>query len=107
RNCGGAHLTSCISTAAYALPPTGFYVYGNEGRNLLHGPGLVNVDYSLFKNFPIKERMKLQFRVELFNALNHPNFNNPAATFGNGNFGFITSTSAENRDIQFGLKLAF
>src|SRR5262249_57828180 len=47
-NCGDEHLTSCISSAAYALPPAGTYVYGNEGRNLLHGPGLVNVDYSLF-----------------------------------------------------------
>src|SRR5262249_45078430 len=49
-NCGGGHLTNCISTAAYALPPSSVFVYGNEGRNLLHGPGLVNVDYSLFKN---------------------------------------------------------
>jgi hypothetical protein len=106
-DCGDSHLTGCISSAAYALPPAGMYTYGNEGRNLLHGPGLVSADYSLFKNFPIKERLKLQFRAEFFNIFNHPNFNNPSAVFGAGSFGYITSTSTENRDIQFGLKLAF
>jgi hypothetical protein len=106
-DCGDSHLTGCISSAAYALPPAGVYTYGNEGRNLLHGPGLVSADYSLFRNFPIKERLKLQFRAEFFNIFNHPNFNNPSAVFGAGSFGYITSTSTENRDIQFGLKLVF
>src|SRR5438034_933325 len=55
----------------------------------------------------IKERLKLQFRAEFFNFLKHPNFSNPASTFGTGTFGDITSTSTENRDIQFGLKLVF
>jgi len=106
-DCGDAHLTGCIASSAYALPPTGVFTYGNEGRNLLHGPGLFNIDYSLFKSFPIKERLRLQFRAELFNLLNHPNFNNPAGVFGAGTFGNITSTSTDNREIQFGLKLAF
>jgi hypothetical protein len=106
-NCGDAHLTGCIASSAYALPPAGIYVYGNEGRNLLHGPGLFNIDYSLFKSFPIKERLRLQFRAELFNLLNHPNFNNPAGVFGAAAFGNITSTSTDNREIQFALKLAF
>ncbi len=82
-------------------------MYGSEGRNLLHGPGLFNIDYSLFKSFPIKERLKLQFRAELFNIFNHPNFNNPASSFGTASFGNITSTSTNNREIQFGLKLMF
>jgi hypothetical protein len=106
-NCGDGHLTACIASSAYALPPAGVYVYGNEGRNLLHGPGLFNIDYSLFKSFPIKERLRLQFRAEFFNLLNHPNFNNPAGVFGTGAFGNITSTSTDNREIQFGLRLAF
>ncbi len=106
-NCGNGHLANCIDATAYALPPKDVYVYGNAGRNVLHGPGLFNIDYSLFKNFPIKERLKLQFRAEFFNFLNHPNFSNPASTFGTVSFGSVTSTSTENRDIQFGLKLLF
>jgi hypothetical protein len=106
-NCGDSHLTSCISSASYALPPAGVYIYGNEGRNLLHGPGLFNMDYSLLRGFAIKERLRLQFRAELFNIFNHPNFNNPSAVFGTGSFGNITSTSTNNREIQFGLKLLF
>jgi hypothetical protein len=49
----------------------------------------------------------LQVRAEFFNVLNHPNFNNPGASFGIASFGNIIGTSTENRDIQFGLKLAF
>jgi hypothetical protein len=105
--CGSGHLVGCIDAAAYALPPAGVYVYGNEGRNLLHGPGLFNVDFSAVKNFPIKDRAKLQFRAEFFNVTNTPSFGNPAAAFGTGTFGTIMSTTTENRDIQFGLKLVF
>lgn len=103
--CGGGHLVQCIDATAFAVPS--LYTYGNAGRNLLHGPNLVNVDYSLFKNIPIRERVRVQFRAEFFNFLNHPNFSNPGATFGTASFGNITSTSTENRDIQFGLRLSF
>jgi hypothetical protein len=107
-NCGDGHLTNCITTSAYALPTQ--YTYGNEGRNLLHGPGLYNVDASLFKSFSLKERLKLQFRGEFFNFFNTPSFNNPGATINFSNlttFGNITSTNHPNRQIQFGLKLLF
>ena len=104
-NCGDGHLTGCINATAFGIPT--LYNYGNAGRNLLRGPNLINVDYSLFKNFPIKERLKLQFRAEFFNFLNHPSFSNPSATYGTAAFGNVTSTSTENRDIQFGLRLAF
>ena len=56
---------------------------------------------------PSKNSSKIQFRAEFFNFLNHPNFSNPSATFGTGSFGNITSTSTENRDIQFGLRVSF
>ena len=106
-NCGDAHLTGCISPAAFALVPTGVYRYGNAGRNLLFGPGLFDMDYSLFRNIPIKERLRLQFRAEFFNVFNHPNFGNPSTTFNTSSFGSITGTTTDNRDIQFGLKLSF
>jgi len=59
------------------------------------------------KNFSIKDRAKAQFRAEFFNFTNTPSFGNPAAAFGTGTFGNITSTTTENRDIQLGLKLVF
>jgi hypothetical protein len=104
-DCGHGHLVGCIDATAFAAPT--LYNYGNAGRNLLRGPGLVNVDYSVFKNFPIKERLRIQFRTEFFNFFNHPNFSNPSATFGTASFGNITSTTTENRDIQFGLRIIF
>ena len=84
--------------------------YGNEGRNILRGPGLSNVNFSLFRNIGVWENMKVQFRAEMFNLLNTPNFNNPGATFNPSNlasFGNITSTNNPNRQIQFGLKVLF
>ena len=86
--------------------PRSRYVYGNEGRNLLHGPGTEVVNFSLFKNFPIKERMHFQFRFETFGLFNHPNFNNPSSTFKTASFGNITGSTGE-RAIQLGAKLMF
>jgi len=107
-NCGNGHLVNCISTASYVLPAS--FTYGNEGRNLLYGPGLSNVDFSLFKNFSLVERLRLQFRAEFFNFFNTPSFKNPSTTLNFSNtasFGNITSTLHDNRQIQFGLKLLF
>jgi hypothetical protein len=104
-NCGKGHITGCIDAAAFAAPVP--YTYGNAGRNLLYGPGLYDVDFSLFKSFQLAERVSLQFRSEFFNFFNTPALSNPNATFGAGNFGSITSTKADNREIQFALKLLF
>jgi hypothetical protein len=73
----------------------------------MHGPGLFNLDFSAVKNFPIRERAKVQFRAEFLNFTNTPNFSNPLATFGTPAFGNITSTATENREIQLGLKVMF
>jgi hypothetical protein len=89
------------------------YVLGNLGRNTLTKPSLTNLDFSLFKDFKFTERLKSQFRMELFNAFNHTNFGTPATTiFDNqgrltSNSGLITSTAGDSRRIQFGLKLNF
>lgn len=104
-NCGDGHLTNCISSAPFQAPIP--YTYGNAGRNLLYGPGLDNVDFSLFKSFPLRERARLQFRSEFFNFFNTPAFSNPNATYGTTSFGTITSTKHDNREIQFALKLVF
>jgi hypothetical protein len=109
-NCGRGHLVGCIDPTAFTIqdlyPATPNYAYGNAGRNLLHGPGAETVNFSLFKNFPIKERLRFQFRFETFALFNHTNFNNPAATFGTSSFGNITSATG-NRNIQLGAKLVF
>jgi outer membrane receptor protein involved in Fe transport len=110
-NCGINHLVGCINSAAYSLAPlypanpTG-YGYGDEARNMLHGPGAQTVNFSMFKSFPIHERMHFTFRFETFNLFNHANFGNPSATFGTSSFGNITSAAA-SRSIQLGAKLAF
>ena len=66
---------------------------GTEHRNQYYGPGLVNFDLSAQKNFPlVTERVKLQFRADLFNLFNHTNFANPASTYTSSSFGQITAT---------------
>ena len=95
---------------AFILPLAG--TYGNLGRGVYSGPGLANVDASLFKSTAITERTRLQFRAEFFNLLNHANFGTPNATvFSSGaispSAGLITATATTSRQIQFGLKLIF
>jgi Carboxypeptidase regulatory-like domain/TonB-dependent Receptor Plug Domain len=95
---------------AFILPAAG--TYGNLGRGTFVGPGLADLDMSLFKTTAISEKMNLQFRAEFFNVLNHANFNSPNTTvFSSGaisaSAGLITATSTTSRQIQLGLKLIF
>jgi len=106
-DCGSGKLIGCVNINAFALPA--LYTYGATPRNFLRGPGLVTFDWSLFKNFSVTERWKVQFRWENFNVMNHPNFNNPNSTFipGSTNFGNITSTRSDMRQMQMALKILF
>jgi len=95
---------------AFSLPTPG--TYGALGRGVYRGPGLADLDLSLFKTTAIAERMKLQFRAEIFNVVNRANFATPnAVVFAGTNFnpsaGLITATTTTSRQIQFGLKLIF
>jgi hypothetical protein len=94
-----------FNTSAFAVAPP--FNYGNAGRDSLRGPGFWNIDFSVFRNFSIIERVQLQLRGEFFNVFNHTNFANPSATLGNPNFGVITATSSGPRTIQLALKLNF
>jgi hypothetical protein len=95
-----------FNPAAFAVPAP--FTYGNSARNMLFGPGYFNGDAALFKHTAITERINLQFRAELFNALNHASFNPPASNISvPSQVGKITSTSNTPRDIQFGLRLSF
>jgi hypothetical protein len=99
---------------AFTLPIPG--TFGNVSRGAFRGPGLVDVDTSFFKRFRISEQWTLQFRTEMFNILNHPNFAYPNQVVFTGNSssysyspsaGAITATSTTSRQIQFALKLLF
>jgi hypothetical protein len=88
---------------------------GDAGRNSAIGPGLIDMDFSLFKNIPIHEALKAQFRAEFFNILNRPNFNSPNDNrvvldqSGNpvNNAGVITIMNTTSRQIQFALKFTW
>ncbi len=95
---------------AFILPVAG--TYGSVGRGVYTGPGLADLDVSVMKMTTLRERMKLQFRAEFFNILNHPNFGVPndtvfSGTSFNASAGLITSTATNSRQIQFALKLMF
>jgi len=95
---------------AFVLPAPG--TYGDFGRGTLTGPGLADMDVSLFKNTRISDRTSLEFRAEFFNVLNRVNFGPPNTTvFANGaisaSAGLITTLATNPRQIQFGLKLIF
>jgi hypothetical protein len=105
-NCGAGHLVGCISASSFTAPLP--YTYGNAGRNIVKGPGLVETDLSVFKNLPLaRESAKVQLRVEAFNVFNTPSFSNPAAVFGTSTFGTITSTLIPNRQVQVAAKIIF
>jgi hypothetical protein len=82
--------------------------FGNAGRNILFGPGMRTFSLGVFRNIPLfGETRRLQFRYEVFNLLNTPVFAQPGNTLGTGNFGRITSTAGDNRQMQFALKYTF
>lgn len=92
--------------------------FGNLGRNNFSGPGLGNVDFSIFRKFNFTERVKIEFRAESTNVTNSPAFANPNTTLGDANFGKLTGTLAGlitnqgvggtgPRAINLGLKLTF
>jgi hypothetical protein len=95
------------------LANPGFQVWGNGGRNILWGPGAKQLDFSLFRNFALRENWRLQFRAEFFNLPNTPQFNPPNNTIGSPNSGSVTSAGSDatlqrtERQVQLALKLIF
>jgi hypothetical protein len=80
--------------------------FGNVGKDAIVGPGRVNFNTSLYKTFAFTERVHFEFRAESFNTFNHTQFNGVGNSFGNGNFGQVTSTW-DPRTLQLGGKLSF
>ncbi len=108
-NGNNQHLvTNWFDKTAFAVPPQ--YQYGNAGRDILTGPGAVNLDFSLFKRFPVRklgESGEVQFRGELFNSLNHPQFGQPNARIDLPQGGTISGLSTNMRQVQFVIKVLF
>jgi len=128
---GGKGLNPAAFTDPPVDPVTGLPTrQGTLGRNALRGFGATQWDLAVHRDFPIHESMRLQFRAEMFNVLNHPNFGPPSGLLGQGGFGVSSQMLAQSlnsgfggnvgngafsplyqlggpRSIQFGLKLRF
>jgi outer membrane receptor protein involved in Fe transport len=109
-------LTQWFNTSAFSVPALG--TFGNGGRNPVRGSGINNWDLSIFKvtDFPwfgrhsgwnTAETAKLEFRAEMFNVWNHPQFSDPGSTLGDADFGQITGLGINPREVQFGLRIEF
>jgi hypothetical protein len=103
--------TAWFNPCAYVVPSGTF---GDAGRNSLVGPRFVNFNFSIFKNFALTERYKMQFRTEFFNILNHTNLGLPNPNIDQTGAGLINSTinqaqltAQTSRLVQFALKLTF
>ena len=96
-----------FTTDAFAVPEQG--TFGNGGREIFDGPGLVNLDFSIFRRFPLpfREGADLTLRIESFNFTNTPHFNNPNSDVSNRNFGRVQGAADDARQFQFGLTLRF
>ena len=90
---------------AFANPAAG--TFGNSTRNIVRGPGDQQWDLAIFKNFTVSGQQKVQFRVEMFNFINHPNLSGPISDITNANFGRSITKDGNRRDIQLALRYMF
>ncbi|MGH9675053.1 MAG: carboxypeptidase regulatory-like domain-containing protein, partial [Bryobacteraceae bacterium] len=97
-------LARYFNPTAFTLPATGSF--GNSGKNILIGPGNYNVDFSVFRIFPVAEQVRIQFRTEFFNLFNHANLTNPVSNISSATVGRIQSTTGP-RILQFGLRVIY
>jgi hypothetical protein len=94
-----------FNPAAYGQPAPG--TFGNAPRNNMYGPGQYQWDIALFKNVAVKGTHSAQFRAEIFDFLNHANFNNPSTDPSSSTFGRVTSKDNSRRDIQLSVRYLF
>jgi len=104
-NAGPKTIQQWFNVAAFSNPGTANF--GNESTGAIYGPGSVNVDFAVARKFSvIPERVNAEFRGELFNIFNHPNFLNPSLDPGSASFGTITVANTP-RNIEFALRLVY
>jgi hypothetical protein len=102
---GDRTIARWFNTSAFSLPSN--YVWGNQGKGLLRGPGMATVDFALQKGFPIAEHKLVAFRMEATNFFNRVNLGLPTSTLGGTNFGIISSVQGSSRNIQMALRFDF
>jgi hypothetical protein len=93
-----------FNTGAFTAPAAGYF--GDAGTGIITGPGLVGFDIAVYKDFRIHENHTVEFRTELFNVFNHPNFTSVSTNYGAGNFGQVTA-AADPRIAEFALRYQF
>jgi hypothetical protein len=101
---GQRTINAWFNVAAFGIPAQ--YTFGNAGVGIIQGPGFFNADVGIHRDFRIKEKFRLTYRWEMFNALNRANFSLPSASIGNATAGTISGTSPA-RIMQMALKLTF
>jgi hypothetical protein len=94
-----------FNRAAFTAPAV--YTFGDVGRNSVYGPGMQTLDLAVVRDFGLTERMKLQFRGEFFNALNHTNLGTPDRFINTPQFGTITEATTPGREIQLSGRVSF
>jgi hypothetical protein len=93
-----------FNTAAFVTPAVGYF--GSAAPGDIYGPGMVDFDMAIYKDFHINERHKIEFRAEAFNVFNHTNFSGVSASFGSGTYGRLTS-ARDPRVFEFALRYQF
>jgi len=94
-----------LSRSSFAVPAP--FTFGTLGRNALRSDWNRSLDFSIFRQFPVTESKRFEFRFEAFNLFNTPIFGIPVQDYNNPNFGSVLSTSNTARQLQFGLKFYF
>jgi len=94
-----------FNAGAFQVPQP--YTFGNEGRFILRGDWFKNLDLSLFREFPVSEGKRFEFRAEMFNLTNTPTWGNPDNSYTDPHFDYVLSTRSVERQIQFALKFYF
>jgi hypothetical protein len=97
-------LVRWFDTGAFVQPAANRF--GNQGVNIVRAAGRSSVNASILRDFPIRERLRLQLRAEAFNLLNHANFGLPGQVLGNADFGIVNSAAAP-RQLQLGVRGVF
>jgi hypothetical protein len=102
---GTRNTSQWFNPAAFAAPPA--FTFGDVGRNTMYGPGLQTLDLAVVRSLVVRESLRLEFRVEGFNALNHSNLGTPNRFVNTPQFGTITEASTPGRELQLSARLSF